>query len=215
MDQGPATGGKRAPWNSTRVGFPTRFLDGTSTISPVGSVTAPGSTTLLFVLPRTYDQQVCSLARALEAVGDRWTLLILRDAFQGICRFQDFQESLGLSKHVLSERLERLIEEGILERRPYQERPERHEYRLTEKGRELWKVLLLLTLWGDEHYLAEGGRPRIFRHRGCGGTIDDRFHCGRCGQELEREDLELGIGPGLEAVADAAGRYPWRVAKVA
>ena len=178
-------------------------------------MTEPGVAILPLVLPRTYDQQVCSLARALEAVGDRWTLLLLRDAFQRIRRFQDFQESLGLSKHVLSERLERLVEEGILERRPYQERPERHEYRLTEKGRGLWKVLLLLTLWGDEHYLAEGGRPRLFRHRGCGGSIDDRFRCGRCGKELEREDLELTIGPGLEAVADAAGRYPWRVAEVA
>jgi DNA-binding HxlR family transcriptional regulator len=170
---------------------------------------------LLFVLPRNYDQQVCSIARALEVVGDRWTLLILRDAFQRIRRFQDFEESLGLSKHVLSERLGRLVDEGILERRPYQERPERHEYILTEKGLGLWKVILQLTLWGDEHYLAEGGRPRIIRHRGCGGSIDDRFHCERCGQELEREDLELAIGPGMEAVTNAAGRYPWRMAKVA
>ena len=174
-------------------------------------MTEPGIAILLFVLPRTYDEQVCSLARALEAVGDRWTLLILRDAFQRIRRFQDFQESLGLSRHVLAERLARLVEEGILERRPYQERPERHEYRLTEKGRGLWKVLLLLTLWGDEHYLAEGGRPRIFRHRGCGGSIDDRFHCGRCGKELEREDLEFVLGPGLVATGNAGGPYPWRL----
>jgi DNA-binding HxlR family transcriptional regulator len=163
------------------------------------------------VLPRTYHQQVCSIARALEVIGDRWTLLILRDAFQGIRRFQDFEESLGLSKHVLSERLERLVDEGVLARRRYQDRPERHEYVLTAKGRGLWKVLTLLTLWGDEHYLAEGGRPRIIRHRGCGGSIDDRLHCGRCGKELEREDLELEVGPGMEAVANAAGRYPWRV----
>jgi DNA-binding HxlR family transcriptional regulator len=164
------------------------------------------------VLPRTYDQQVCSIARALEVVGDRWTLLILRDALQGIRRFQDFEQSLGLSKHVLSERLERLVDEGLLERRPYQERPERHEYVPTAKGLGLWKVIVQLSLWGDEHYLAEGGRPRIIRHRGCGGSLDDRFHCGRCGKELEREDLELAIGPGMEAVANAAGRYPWRVA---
>jgi DNA-binding HxlR family transcriptional regulator len=162
------------------------------------------------MLPRTYDEQVCSIARVLEVIGDRWTLLILRDAFGGLRRFQEFEQSLGLSKHVLSERLERLVEEGLLERRRYQERPERYEYRLTEKGRGLWKVFLQLTLWGDEHYPAEGGRVRINLHRGCGGEIDDRFHCERCGEELEREDLELVFGPALIPAANAGQRYPWR-----
>jgi DNA-binding HxlR family transcriptional regulator len=163
------------------------------------------------VLPRTYDEQVCSIARALEVVGDRWTMLIVRDAFQRIRRFQDFEQSLGLSKKVLADRLERLVDEGVLARRRYQERPERYEYVLTAKGRGLWKVLALLTLWGDEHYLAEGGRPRIIRHRGCGGSMDDRLHCERCGKELEREDLELVFGPALVAAGNAGQRYPWRV----
>jgi DNA-binding HxlR family transcriptional regulator len=151
------------------------------------------------VLPRTYDQQVCSIARALEVVGDRWTLLILRDAFAGVRRFQDFEQSLALSKKVLSDRLERLVDEGLLERRRYQERPERYEYVIADKARGLWKVLTLLMLWGDEHYLAEGGRPQIVGHRGCGGSIDDRLHCDRCGKELELEDLEVVPGPGLVA----------------
>src|SRR4051812_34031006 len=89
------------------------------------------------VLPRRYDEQVCSIARSLEVVGDRWTLLIIRDAFLGVRRFQEFEEDLGAPKKVLSERLQRLVAEGILERRLYQERPERHEYVLTAKGRGL------------------------------------------------------------------------------
>ena len=165
------------------------------------------------MLPRTYDEQMCPLARALEVIGDRWTMLILRDAFQGIRRFRDFQESLGLSKHVLAERLQRLVDDGVLERRPYQQRPKRHEYILTAKGLGLWKALTLLGLWGDEHYPMEAGRHREVRHRGCGGLIDDRFHCQRCGKELEREDLELPFGPGLRAIAERGGRYPWRKAK--
>ena len=178
--------------------YQTRFRDGT----------LPAS--LVCVLPRTYDEQVCSVARALEVLGDRWTMLIVRDAFQNSRRFQDFQGSLGLSKHVLSERLDRLVEEDILARQRYQERPERYEYVLTDKGRGLWKILLLLALWGDEHYLPDAGKPRINQHRGCGGAIDDRFHCDRCGKELEREDLELVWGPALEAAAETS-RYPWRM----
>ena len=161
------------------------------------------------MLPREYDDQICSIARALEAIGDRWTLLIVRDALQGVHRFQDFQESLGLSRHVLAERLDRLVDEDILRRRRYQERPDRYEYLPTPKGLDLWKVLTLLTLWGDEHYLADGGKPRIIRHRGCGGSIDDRFHCERCGKELEREDLELALGPAL-ATDESGPRFPWR-----
>lgn len=162
------------------------------------------------MLPRTYDSQTCPIARVLEVIGDRWTLLILRDAFQGIHRFGDFEESLGLSRQVLSQRLDRLVCDGVLERRRYQERPERNEYHLTEKGGELWKVLAQMAIWGDDHYPAEGGRHREFRHRGCGGTMDDRFRCRACGAELERDDLEPAFGPGLLALAGDGRRYPWR-----
>ena len=88
------------------------------------------------MLPRTYENQVCSVARALEVLGDRWTLLVLRDAFSRVRRFEDFQRSLGVARNVLTDRLSRLVDEGILKRVPYQERPVRFEYRLTEKGRE-------------------------------------------------------------------------------
>jgi DNA-binding HxlR family transcriptional regulator len=154
------------------------------------------------VLPRTYDEQVCSIARALEIVGDRWTLLVIRDAFLGIKRFQEFEEGLGVPKKVLTDRLQRLVEEGILERRPYQQRPERHEYVLTDKGRGLWRVLAHLLMWGDEHYAGEAGPPRLLRHRECGGRLDYSLRCKKCGAEVkDSRDVNLALGPGLRAVA--------------
>jgi DNA-binding HxlR family transcriptional regulator len=154
------------------------------------------------VLPRTYDEQVCSIARALEIVGDRWTLLVIRDAFLGIKRFQEFEEGLGAPKKVLTDRLQRLVEEGILERRPYQQRPERHEYVLTDKGRGLWRVLAHLLMWGDEHYAGEAGPPRLLRHRECGGRLDYSLRCKKCGAEVkDSRDVNLALGPGLRAVA--------------
>jgi DNA-binding HxlR family transcriptional regulator len=154
------------------------------------------------VLPRTYDEQVCSIARALEIVGDRWTLLVIRDAFLGKKRFQEFEEELGAPKKVLTDRLQRLVEEGILERRPYQQRPERHEYVLTDKGRGLWRVLAHLLMWGDEHYAGEAGPPRLLRHRECGGRLDYSLRCKKCGAEVrDSRDVKLAPGPGLRAVA--------------
>jgi DNA-binding HxlR family transcriptional regulator len=147
------------------------------------------------MLPRTYDSQNCSIARALEVLGDRWTILIVRDAFLGLRRFDDFQRDLGVARNVLTDRLCRLVEEGILERRRYQERPERFEYRLTDKGRDLWPLTMALARWGDRHY-ATAGPPRIIRHRGCGGQIGERLRCERCGADVELGDVEAVFGPG-------------------
>jgi DNA-binding HxlR family transcriptional regulator len=115
------------------------------------------------VLKRDYQGQNCSIARALEVVGERWTLLIVRDVFLGLRRFDEFQESLGIARNVLTDRLNRLVEEGILERVRYSERPERHEYRLTAKGRELNIALTALRQWGDT-YLSEKP-PRLLRRK--------------------------------------------------
>ena len=123
------------------------------------------------VLPRTYDAQNCSLARALEIVGERWTLLILRDVFLGVRRFDDFQERLDVSRTVLAGRLQRLVEEGILSRERYQERPERYEYVLTEKGLDLWPAINALRAWGDM-YETPNGPPRLFVHEPCGTPIE-------------------------------------------
>src|SRR4051812_18517806 len=150
------------------------------------------------VLPRTYEQQLCSVARGLEGVGDRWTLLIVRDAFMGFARFQEFEESLGIPKKVLTDRLQRLVDEDIFERRLYQERPERHEYVLTDKGRGLWRVLAQLLMWGDEHYAGEDGPPRLLRHRGCGGRLG----------HTPRRQKGGGGGKGESGLKNAPGAGP-------
>ena len=110
------------------------------------------------MLKRDYPTQYCPVASTLEVIGERWTLLIVRDVFLGIRRFEDIQRDLGVARNVLQVRLERLVEEGILVKRPYQERPPRSEYRLTEKGADLWPVLVAMLQWGDRHGL-EGERP--------------------------------------------------------
>jgi DNA-binding HxlR family transcriptional regulator len=153
------------------------------------------------MLPRTYDTQVCSIARALEVLGDRWTLLIIRDAFMGVRRFDDFQRSLDVARNVLTDRLARLVDEGVLERVRYQERPERFEYRLTAKGIDLWPTTMALLQWGDRHYASEVGRPRIVRHRDCGGEVSRHLTCERCGAELGPRDVIAAPGPGARAAA--------------
>jgi DNA-binding HxlR family transcriptional regulator len=150
------------------------------------------------VLGNTYENQNCSIAGALELVGERWTLLILRDAFLGTRRFDEFQSNLGVARNILQSRLQRLVDEGVLRRERYQERPERFEYRLTDKGRDLWPVIFALASWGDAH-AAPDGPPRLFRHRGCGGRLTDRRICEKCGAELEVRDVEVLEGPGLKA----------------
>ncbi len=146
------------------------------------------------MLNRTYDQN-CSIARSLEIVGDRWTLLLIRDAFEGIRRFDDFQENLGIARNVLTDRLVRLCDEGIMRRHRYQERPDRYEYRLTRKGVGLWPVMMSLLLWGDTHY-AEDGPPMLVVHRGCGGALTPALTCDACGVTLGPTDIEPRPGPG-------------------
>src|SRR3954469_6318267 len=157
------------------------------------------------MLGRDYDTQVCSVARALEVVGERWSLLVLRDAFLGVRRFDDFQRSLGVARNVLQSRLARLVDEGVLERRLYQERPPRHEYRLTEKGVDLWPVIVALMKWGDRHVYPDGP-PVVIEHRHCGGQVDDRRVCPRCGKALEARDVRARPGPG--GPADSAELRP-------
>jgi DNA-binding HxlR family transcriptional regulator len=121
------------------------------------------------VLRRDYTGQNCSIARTLELVGDRWTLLIVRDVGLGRRRFDQLSESLGIATNVLADRLGRLVDDGILERQPYGERPDRYEYRLTEPGRELGIVLLALMQWGDRHVSPKP--PRVARRRSDGAPV--------------------------------------------
>jgi DNA-binding HxlR family transcriptional regulator len=144
------------------------------------------------MLPRTYPDQFCSVAGTLESIGERWTMLVVRDAFLGVRRFDDFQRSLGIARNVLSARLGRLVEDGILERIRYQERPDRYEYGLTEKGLDLWPILVALIQWGDRH-VNSADRPLVLRHRACGGEVTDRRTCASCGARLGPRDVQAKI----------------------
>ena len=155
------------------------------------------------MLRRTYDDQICSIARALEVIGERWTLLIVRDALLGRSRFDDFQHSLGLARNVLTDRLNRLVEAGVLERVPYQQHPPRHEYRLTPMGRELAVPVIGLMHWGDRHLAGPAGPPRLTHHHGCGGTLQASLTCPACGQPVAGADVDVTPGPGLRAQVTA------------
>jgi DNA-binding HxlR family transcriptional regulator len=140
----------------------------------------------------------CSVARPAAVLGDRWTLMILRQAFNGIKRFEDFQQTLGISRSLLSERLARLVEAGVLRREPYKDEVRtRDRYRLTEMGLDLYPVLMALREWGDR-YLAEDGPPVRVRHADCGGEPKLELRCSKCGEEVGARDAEAL--PGAEAV---------------
>jgi DNA-binding HxlR family transcriptional regulator len=157
------------------------------------------------VLNRDYPHQDCSAAYALEFIGERWTLLVIRDIFAGFRRFDEIQRDLGVARNVLSSRLQTLIEEGIVERRPYSENPPRDEYFLTEKGIDLWPVLVTMMRWGDRHGDWPQGPPLVIRHKNCGGVMDDHLTCERCGERLWAREAYAAPGPG--ATPRVAERY--------
>jgi DNA-binding HxlR family transcriptional regulator len=147
------------------------------------------------MLKRTYDGQICSIAATLELIGERWTLLIVRDAFLGLKRFEEFQASLGIARNVLADRLNRLVEAGIFEKVAYSERPLRHEYRLTPKGRELSVVITGLRQWGDKHLLDEP--PRLLRRRSDQTPVIAALVAEGSDAVLDPRDVEIVDGPGL------------------
>jgi DNA-binding HxlR family transcriptional regulator len=156
------------------------------------------------VLGKDYEGQVCSIARSLELVGERWTLLVIREVFNGRRKFSEMQRSLGVARNVLTDRLQGLVDEGILERRPYSEKPERYEYFLTEKGLDLWPLMISLMQWGDKWEPLPDGRPMIVVHKGeCGGEIDDRRICTKCGKPLTVREVRAIEGPAMKAALDS------------
>lgn len=156
------------------------------------------------MLGRTYDSQTCSVAGSLELIGERWTLLVVRDAFMGVRRFEDFQRRTGAARNVLSARLNLLVDEGIFRRVAYQEHPLRYEYRLTDKGLDLWPVIVSLLQWGDRH-IYPGRAPVLLVHRNCGGAVSSHRLCETCGAKLGPRDVEArpGVGSGLVAAGAA------------
>ena len=148
------------------------------------------------------DQQVCSVARALSVVGERWTLLILRDAFMGTRRFDKFQHNLGITRHRLSERLGKLVEQGVLTKVRYHERPVRYEYRLTRKGLALYPVLMTLAHWGDEWMDKGEGAPIEYVHQKCGQQTHPVLTCSECGDPLKPEEVVPRMGPVRQEYVD-------------
>jgi DNA-binding HxlR family transcriptional regulator len=146
------------------------------------------------VSSRTYGQENCSVAAALDVVGERWTLLVLREAFLGVRRFDQMQQDLGIARNILAARLQKLVGQGILERRPYQERPRRFEYRLTQKGIDLYPAIVSLMQWGDR-YLAEGDPPVKLVHKGCGQHTDPVLACSHCSEPLTARDVRAEAAP--------------------
>jgi DNA-binding HxlR family transcriptional regulator len=136
----------------------------------------------------------CSVARALSVIGDRWTLLVLRDAFLRTRRFEDFQRHLGATRHLLADRLRRLVGAGILERVPYQEKPTRYEYRLTAKGRDLYPVIVSLLRWGDRWMADADGPPLTLVHRACGHRMHPALVCPDCGEPIGPADVAPELG---------------------
>ncbi len=147
------------------------------------------------MLGNAYENQSCSLAAALDVIGERWSLLIVRDVFLGLRRFDEIQAELGIARNVLQTRLTRLVEQGVLEKRLYSEHPPRFEYRLTDKGLDLWPSMVALMQWGNR-YGAPDGPPVLLEHRGCGGMVDEHRNCETCGARLSVRDVRALPGPG-------------------
>jgi DNA-binding HxlR family transcriptional regulator len=144
----------------------------------------------------SFKDMNCSIAQCLEIVGEWWSMLIVRDAFLGVTRFDDFQGRLGISRNVLNQRLARLVAEGIFDKVPYQEHPPRHDYRLTAKGRDLWLVLTAMRQWGDRWAPGAGGPAVELLHRSCGERTTLAATCTACGEAAHPRDLASVPGPG-------------------
>lgn len=162
--------------------------------------------TILVNVERTsFKDMKCSVAQCLEIVGEWWSFLIVRDAMMGVSRFDTFQSRLGISRNVLNQRLARLVGEGILERVQYEEHPPRFDYRLTEKGRDLWPILMAMRQWGDR-WAAPNGPPVEVVHKDCGQVTQMVPVCSECGERLETGSLRNIAGPGSQEDAEVPSR---------
>ncbi|QFU92444.1 helix-turn-helix domain-containing protein [Amycolatopsis sp. YIM 10] len=144
-----------------------------------------------------FGDMACSIARTLDVIGEPWSPLILRNVYVGINRFEQMQESLGISRKVLTERLKWLTEQQVLTRRQYSERPPRYEYVLTERGTELCDLLMVMVRWGDRWLAGEAGPPVLYRHHACGRISHVEPRCSECGEPMRATDLDVLPGPGL------------------
>ena len=151
-------------------------------------------------MPHKYKETLnCSVADALELIGEGWTILILREAFFGSRRFEDFQKHLGIARNILTTRLQKLVDGNVLERIPIKEGAKRHEYKLTPMGRDLYPVLIALSQWGDRWLRTESGIPVQFIERSSGEEIAPVSIRSQDGREIDARDLALKPGPGATA----------------
>ena len=158
------------------------------------------------MLGKTYDTQTCSIARSLEVIGERWSLLIMRDAVFGqATRYNDFQRNLGIASNILKTRLDGFVDAGIMRRQKYSEQPELYEYILTDKGRALAPVLVALTEWGDR-WATDGEPPIHYTHSTCGAGITQRTVCAGCGEVTDPTEIQAVLGPGAPAAGGSRAR---------
>ncbi|GAA1978505.1 helix-turn-helix domain-containing protein [Amycolatopsis minnesotensis] len=143
-----------------------------------------------------FGNMTCSIARTLDVIGEPWSPLILRDVYVGLTRFEQLREDLNISRKVLTVRLKWLVDNGVLEARPYSDRPPRHEYVLTEQGRELCDLLLTMVHWGDRWRAGYAGPPVLYRHHACGQIAHVEPTCSECGQPMHATDVDVLPGPG-------------------
>ncbi|HKU97618.1 MAG TPA: helix-turn-helix domain-containing protein [Vineibacter sp.] len=152
---------------------------------------------------RELDREACSVARTVSVIGDRWTLLVLRDCFMRVRRFEAFQARLGITRHVLADRLRKLVKAGVLSKVAYQQRPRRYEYRLTDAGLDLYPVMMAIVHWGDVHRAGRRGRPLLHEHKGCGHRFDPVTVCSACGEPISPREVHVHAGPGAPRQARA------------
>jgi DNA-binding HxlR family transcriptional regulator len=157
---------------------------------------------------RPFTEQNCSIANALAIVGERWSLLVMREILFGRRRFSEIKRNLGVAPNILSDRLQQLVEHGLLERRPTGEGGESHEYVATAKGRDVGPVLTALLRFGDEHAVPAGGPPRVQVHVPCGHDAHPQLHCSHCGELIGPGELRSRPGPGASAKQVAEGMLP-------
>jgi|SRR5579875_299087 len=146
-----------------------------------------------------FGEMACSIARTMDVIGEPWSPLVLRNVFVGITRFDQLQESLGISRKVLAERLRWLVERGVLERREYSAHPPRYEYTLTAMGTELCDLLLVMVRWGDRWLAGEAGPPVLYRHHACGQISHVNLVCSECGKPMHATGIDVLPGPGSAA----------------
>ena len=149
------------------------------------------------------EEEPCSLARTVAVIGDRWSLLILRECFLRIRRFDEFQSSLGVTRHLLADRLRKLVRFGVLRKILYQDAPKRYEYILTQKGLDLYPIIMSIVHWGNIHMVDSRGRPLLHEHKNCHKMFDPVMVCSECGEPLTAKEVHVHPGPGARKSSPA------------